>query len=348
MNSRILSVLLLLIGGFLASCSERDSNQQTFTEKDIAFDQLETFLSFKSDSIASPADIAFLYADTIAIFDNKLTSVLLYDTNGRLINQFGKKGKGPGEFVRPAGLRIVENHIYVLDFDNFGISEFNSDGNFLERHSFEGESIGFAQTSMIDSERYLAPANGKQGSLLQLINPADSSLYFGEAVVEQAGTINLPAAKKQISNREVPDMFKNIVLTDVDDEGYYAFLQSSAQLQRYDRMGKLEWEKAIELPIKEKIFDQFIERNEKMQANAIYPLSYGSAMQVTSDALYLLMNVPEDEKEMLLQFDKMGNMQTIYRIESGESNFSNFVVNPSESMLYLTDISMGNIYRMIL
>lgn len=29
----------------------------------------------------------------------------------------------------------------------------------------EGESMGFAQTSLIDPERYLAPANGEERSL---------------------------------------------------------------------------------------------------------------------------------------------------------------------------------------
>lgn len=345
MNSRVISVLIIIGFGCLISCSGPDTTEQTIEEKDIAFDQLEMFLSFEADSIASPADIAFLNTNTLAIFDNKLTSILLYDTNGNLVKKFGNEGKGPGEFARPGKLQVNGDRIYVFDFADFGISEFDSEGNFVEQHSFEGASIGFAQTSVIDSEHYLAPANGEEGSLLHLSHPSDSSFYFGEAMVNKVESFNMQQAQKQISNGEVPNMFKNMVLTNYDDESYYAFLQSYGKLQRYDHDGELLWEKTIDLPIKDKIFEEVIERNENMQGNAIYPLTYASAMQVTSDALYVMMNVPEDEKEMLIRFDKDGNMQTIYRIDSDVSSFNNFVLNSSDNTLYMTDLSMGNVYR---
>lgn len=41
MNSRVLSVLMIIGFCCLISCSEQDSTEQMIEEKDIAFDQLE-------------------------------------------------------------------------------------------------------------------------------------------------------------------------------------------------------------------------------------------------------------------------------------------------------------------
>jgi len=327
---------------------ETKTSQQGLTTTNISFDELNPLLTFKSDSITSPADIDLIGSDSLAVFDMQLASVQIYNRQGRLLQSFGKKGKGPGEFGRPTGMQVSGDTIYVLDFATFGINEFSRKGEFLRRRSFDGASMGFAQTSVLGAESYLTPANGKNGSLLHLQQSADSSFYFGNAPVEKPGAVDIQQVKQQIQNKEVPSIFKNTVLTAFDDQSYFAFLQAFSKLQRYSCDGELLWEQPVDLPVKEKIFTNFVEQNKKSQGNAIYPLSYATAMQITADAIYILINVPEGDPQRIVEVDKTGKLQQIYHIEVEEGDFNNFAIDPDSKMLYLTDFSLGKVYEVLL
>lgn len=346
MYSRIIGSLLI-IALALGACSseEFEKKPQEAAQIDIPFEKLESFLSFQEDSLAVPTSIKFIDPDTVAVLDNELSSVLIYNTEGKLLNQMGKQGKGPGEFTQPAGIRVVNNSIFVLDFGTRNIHEFEAAGDFKKAHSYKGEMIGFAQISVLGPGEFLSTVNGTDGNLLEYKPSPDSSFYFGEALVKPSETVNMQQFKKQVGNEEIPDLFKNIALTGYDSQNFYVFLQSFSRLQKYDRNGELIWEKELDLPVNQLIIDYFFEANKNMQGNAVYPLSYANGMQVAEEAIYILMNVPDGETQMLVMIDKNGGIQKIYQMGSKDSSFSNFTINPAENMLYLIDHSIGKIYR---
>jgi len=49
------------------------------------------------------------------VLDHHAVEVRQFDTNGRFVRSFGKRGKGPGEFERPHGLVLVHDTLYVLE-----------------------------------------------------------------------------------------------------------------------------------------------------------------------------------------------------------------------------------------
>ena len=55
--------------------------------------------------------------DTIVILDDKL-SVFIYNSSGKYINSFNKKGRGPGEYEFISRLDLYHNKIYILDYYN--------------------------------------------------------------------------------------------------------------------------------------------------------------------------------------------------------------------------------------
>lgn len=58
--------------------------------------------------------------------------VEVYDTDGRLLQKFGQKGQGPGEFTRPWHISISpDNEIFVLDKSARKITVFDTEGNFV-------------------------------------------------------------------------------------------------------------------------------------------------------------------------------------------------------------------------
>jgi|SRR5271163_354811 len=58
--------------------------------------------------------------------------VLEYTPDGKKVKQWGKPGKGPGEFSLPHAIQIDEKGtVYVADRENGRIEKFDLDGNFL-------------------------------------------------------------------------------------------------------------------------------------------------------------------------------------------------------------------------
>ncbi|NGP87547.1 6-bladed beta-propeller [Fodinibius halophilus] len=344
--SRVTYITFIAASIIVLGCSqEKESHQNEVSEKKIAFEELEPFLTFEEDSLAQPIDIDILDDNKIAVLDNKLASVFFYDKQGEPITKVGQKGKGPGEFGRPLGLQVANNKVYVLDFATVTISIISKEGEFLERYPYKGEMMSFAQLAVEGKDKYLVPANGTEGALIRYQHSADSSLYFGDAPGEKGETFNLQEIKKTIKNREVPDVFKNTALTAYDDESFYAFLQSYGKVQRYSREGALLWETTIDLPVKEDIFDYYIERNKNQPNNAVYPLAYATDMKVTPQGIFILMNVPNGKEQVLLKMDEKGQLQTIYRVGSGDGGFNAFSLMPSSAKLFLMDASMGSVYE---
>lgn len=64
--------------------------------------------------------------------EKKPDRVSVYSPAGQLIRQWGKTGKGPGEFDYPGGIAIGPNgNVYVADQTNRRVQVFSSEGRFL-------------------------------------------------------------------------------------------------------------------------------------------------------------------------------------------------------------------------
>lgn len=73
-------------------------------------------------------------AGNIYLLESLEGSVTVYDKDGKIIRQFGKKGQGPGEFESSVYLSVSpEKKIYVLDRPRKVIQIFDMYGKWLER-----------------------------------------------------------------------------------------------------------------------------------------------------------------------------------------------------------------------
>jgi hypothetical protein len=76
--------------------------------------------------------------------------VEVYDTFGRLLRKFGRKGQGPGEFTNPWYVSISpENEVFVLDKSTRKINVFDIQGNF-ERVIDCPSSLGLMNSFIFD------------------------------------------------------------------------------------------------------------------------------------------------------------------------------------------------------
>jgi len=68
-----------------------------------------------------------------------------WDAQGKVVNTFGQKGNGPGEFNFPEGLALEGDHLYVNDLGNDQVHCFNTDGSFVESVRLPGRGLAIAK-----------------------------------------------------------------------------------------------------------------------------------------------------------------------------------------------------------
>ena len=69
-------------------------------------------------------------------------TVQVFNTEGKPVKKFGKKGEGPGQFYYPAGIASDnKGFIYVTDFNN-RVQKFTSQGKFLTQFGTKGSEEG--------------------------------------------------------------------------------------------------------------------------------------------------------------------------------------------------------------
>jgi hypothetical protein len=95
-----------------------------------------------------PTDVAFAQNGDVYVSDGYGSArVVKYSRDGRYLLQWGKRGKGPGEFGLPHNLVIdAQGRVYVTDRDNQRIEVFDSNGKFLSQWTGTGGVSGLALT----------------------------------------------------------------------------------------------------------------------------------------------------------------------------------------------------------
>ncbi|MBL4799598.1 MAG: NHL repeat-containing protein [Oleispira sp.] len=76
----------------------------------------------------------------LLVSDTGNQRIIVFDESGKFIQQFGKKGDGPGEFSHPMDVAVgPDGSIYVSDYFQDRIQKFTSDGNYILEWGTPGE-----------------------------------------------------------------------------------------------------------------------------------------------------------------------------------------------------------------
>lgn len=113
--------------------------------------------------------------------------VLVLDSSGALLRQFGKEGQAPGDFWFPNGIAVAEGRIYVADSNNGRIQTFDMDGTLLAmigRGTAKGD-LGMPRGLGVDLKNHLlfvVDTVSHSVSVYEISKPAAKFLQtFGEA-----------------------------------------------------------------------------------------------------------------------------------------------------------------------
>jgi len=101
-----------------------------------------------ADHFNLSTDVAFSPSGEIYVTDGYGSArVVKFTSAGKYLSEWGRRGKGPGEFGLPHNLVIdKQGRVYVTDRDNERIEVFDSNGRFLSEWKGTGGVSGLAMT----------------------------------------------------------------------------------------------------------------------------------------------------------------------------------------------------------
>ncbi|MDX1641735.1 MAG: 6-bladed beta-propeller, partial [Balneolaceae bacterium] len=91
-------------------------------------------ISFKKDAVYGDSDTVLIgslrdvVVDSLGrvfIADSQKQVIYLFEPDGRLVDQLGREGKGPGEFGSIKSLQIRNDHLYVFDPNQYKVIVFS-------------------------------------------------------------------------------------------------------------------------------------------------------------------------------------------------------------------------------
>ena len=124
-----------------------------------------------NDILVAPNGNIFV-AEGHSSSDTANARILVFDKNGKYLREFGKKGKGPGEFDQPHALAMdSRGRLFVGDRSNNRIQILDQDGKFID------EWYQFSRPSgiWIDQNDVIYVADSESGS----VNPAHGAWKRG-------------------------------------------------------------------------------------------------------------------------------------------------------------------------
>jgi hypothetical protein len=143
----------------LAGCSKEAKQEDGAADVKVSFEELFRITSI-DDAVDDPAgEIIWpnhLDVDSkgnIFILDRPTASIKKFDSRGRFIKSFGKKGDGPGEMQSPYMVLILDDILHVGDPRVRRIVKFDTDGNFITNVSVNNALP--VQVQAISKDRFI-------------------------------------------------------------------------------------------------------------------------------------------------------------------------------------------------
>jgi hypothetical protein len=263
----------------------------------------------------------------IFILDERNQRIVVFDYNFKYLNQIGRKGRAPGEFIFPASFQVFKDFVYVPDAANYRIDVMALDGKYIRsfRSQFPPlQGLAFC----INSNGNLFFNHPMSDHLIKVYNEyGDVVDGFGELVnnTDPMFRISLNYAHIEV------DEYDNI---------YFVMIPI---LRKYDKNKRLLWERDLTIYTEIQEMHDFIikkrEKNPEQKYNVFY---LSKDIYYRSPYLFILFQGIIPYGNTVYVFDKNGVAQKILRISKGEipidslHNYGKLAVD-EKGQIYLSD-----------
>jgi len=146
-----LSMIFLIILGIYGIRIPHHSQTELYGIKSLIIREELSLCEDTKNEQALLGKIAYVNVDAdgnIFITDWDQRRILIFDSNGRYIRSFGRRGQGPGEFLNVSRVQFDENERpYVVDILQRRITYFDKDGRILKERKIVGNFLDLYVTS---------------------------------------------------------------------------------------------------------------------------------------------------------------------------------------------------------
>ena len=171
----IIISLLILIALFVGNCKDGENDPRIKVERIDGIKHvtntgeplrgrmpLEVAEVFRIDPDELKTDSPPLFdmaakddAGNLYLADLRNVGIYKFDSGGRLVSNFLRKGQGPGEFPRFGDLQIFDGHAWVIGNWPMKIAKFSLDGRFVDEWAFPSFRNFYMRTLVIGEDRFL-------------------------------------------------------------------------------------------------------------------------------------------------------------------------------------------------
>ncbi|HAC14865.1 MAG TPA: hypothetical protein DCE78_02815 [Bacteroidetes bacterium] len=279
--------------------------------------------------------------------DPGLKKILLFDTTGKEITRFGNEGRGPGEFVDLTRFLVFQDHFYIGDRSLNRINRYNLAGEFMDNIDYRTHRGSFGEIALTDETSYVSASMGDEGSLIKWFNPVtDSSAFWGTAKGDPYIMGDLSIQNDILKRGEIPPIDINDVKLTSDGTSVYAYLTAHGLLQKYSTEGELLWEKDVNIPVNEFIFEDAVRRaGENNMPGTMASFSYITSFKVLDGDVYILSFPYEGHPRTLLRINEFGTVTGHFHIPEPQRLYFDITVNTKTQTIYLTAPEIGEVHQ---
>ena len=329
-NQFILISLVLSLISLCTFCKKSDQPGEHLTSKygiELKFSFPGQNLEKEGIYLWGPRSIDSDASGNIYICDQRMNSVLIFNSEGKFINKFGRKGEGPGEFSSPQHLFVTKDYIVVNDVKR--IQFFNKNGSYLSgfneitgyyRPVLQNKDIVYALPLLQRLEMKLIDVLSMEGEVIS---------SFGDSLEFKKGLF--------------PLNYSNIAIT---DKCLYIAFQHFPIVRKYSLEGDLISEFKIDHEGMAKLEKTNLENYKAylIQTSGrgirLHPIIIG--IRASQNRFYLLHI---DQNIEILEYDTNGYLTTTYWCQRPEGySASDFIVREERDILsfYLLQITPNN------
>lgn len=337
---KILKLALIL---FLVGCNTEPVSLSIPEMETL--EEYETIIAVEDAILATPNVIKYSGESSLFIYDAGQSKVIEIGLDGNEITNFGRTGRGPGEFQRINNIFYINENLYIVDYLQFKINKYNRNGDFLSTTNYRlstvrpnSPPVPFSSTTILASNLDNQPMVTLEGDILISSvnftqNISVQTVYelrnwdmefitgMGEIPDGASFIIDDEKMRSDISNHLVPAVAKANAFPVLDIENrseFYLVYSAIPKIDKYDKTGQKIWESVITgIPENERREAMYYENMESVLSSnpqSRTALSYyRSGLSCANGELFLTFGT---NPLILHQFDGSGNLSSRYQLIS--------------------------------
>ncbi len=217
-------------------------------ENIFKLDKIIDLETTKESLIGEIEDILILKGKKILILDKSNAKILLFDSNGKFITKIGKKGMGPGEYIRPGPFAAGNNKIAIYSRPG-KLLLFTLKGELIDEINFNKNKWRIVAKRMIAfrNDLYLYNTNiyynvgidGKRNIVFRLKNFTNYDKSFGTPLKSRIKGANWDGG-------DITNFNGKLIYTGIFNGKLYEINPTSGKVNTFADLGQLyDLEKAL-------------------------------------------------------------------------------------------------------